>query len=198
MNVKAVQQALRTIGWRIAVDGQAGPETGRAVRAFQLGYALGPALSVDGIAGPKTHEALDICLDRDGRCSPSFRFRDFRSRGLEECADAGDGWIMVHRELVLGLEDYQDMIGRPVKIRYGYRCEKLNACLGGVKNSQHRTGHAADLVEATETPARIKKLKRFSGLGIMPDGKVIHLDVRHVGDNPTGGTVENPSTWNYG
>ena len=44
MNVEAVQRALRTIGWRIAVDGQAGPETGRAVRAFQLGYALGPAI----------------------------------------------------------------------------------------------------------------------------------------------------------
>ena len=35
--------------------------------------------------------------------------------------------------------------GKEVKIGSGYRCPKLNAAVGGVSNSQHMTGQAADL-----------------------------------------------------
>jgi hypothetical protein len=36
-------------------------------------------------------------------------------------------------------------MGHQVKIGSGYRCPRLNAAVGGVKNSQHMTGEAADL-----------------------------------------------------
>ena len=32
-----------------------------------------------------------------------------------------------------------------IRITSGYRCERLNRAVGGVKNSQHRTGEAADI-----------------------------------------------------
>ena len=35
--------------------------------------------------------------------------------------------------------------GREVKIGSGYRCKQLNDAVGGVRNSQHMTGCAADL-----------------------------------------------------
>lgn len=43
------------------------------------------------------------------------------------------------------LEPLRCWYGKPITIGSGYRCPKLNAAVGGVKNSQHMTGEAADL-----------------------------------------------------
>ena len=43
------------------------------------------------------------------------------------------------------LQPIRDAWGAPVKISSGYRCPKLNTAVGGVKNSQHITGQAADI-----------------------------------------------------
>ena len=48
------------------------------------------------------------------------------------------------------LADYLDAIreklGRPILVTSGYRCPILNKAVGGVANSQHQKGLAADLV----------------------------------------------------
>jgi len=43
------------------------------------------------------------------------------------------------------LEPLREIIDRPLKITSGYRCQQLNGLIGGSKNSQHITGHAADI-----------------------------------------------------
>ena len=43
------------------------------------------------------------------------------------------------------LEPLRVATGEPVKINSGYRCEKLNKAVGGVYNSQHLKGQAADI-----------------------------------------------------
>ena len=43
------------------------------------------------------------------------------------------------------LQPLRDAMKQQVKIGSGYRCPRLNAEVGGVKNSQHMTGEAADL-----------------------------------------------------
>lgn len=43
------------------------------------------------------------------------------------------------------LQPLRDAMGHQVKIGSGYRCPALNKAVGGVKNSQHMTGEAADL-----------------------------------------------------
>lgn len=43
------------------------------------------------------------------------------------------------------LEPLRKWWGKEVKIGSGYRSQKLNAAVGGVRNSQHLTGQAADL-----------------------------------------------------
>jgi hypothetical protein len=43
------------------------------------------------------------------------------------------------------LEPLRVAMGKPIKISSGYRCEKLNKAVGGVYNSQHLKGQAADL-----------------------------------------------------
>ena len=43
------------------------------------------------------------------------------------------------------LEPLRVAMNEPVKISSGYRCEKLNKAVGGVYNSQHLKGQAADI-----------------------------------------------------
>ena len=44
------------------------------------------------------------------------------------------------------LQPLRDHLGVPVVITSGYRCRMLNRLVGGVPNSQHITGEAADLI----------------------------------------------------
>ena len=43
------------------------------------------------------------------------------------------------------LQPLRDAMQEPIKIGSGYRCTKLNKAVGGVGNSQHTKGEAADL-----------------------------------------------------
>jgi len=43
------------------------------------------------------------------------------------------------------LEPLREAMGEPIKIGSGYRCPALNRAVGGVANSQHMKGQAADL-----------------------------------------------------
>ena len=43
------------------------------------------------------------------------------------------------------LQPLRDAMGEAIKIGSGYRCPQLNKAVGGVSNSQHTKGQAADL-----------------------------------------------------
>ena len=43
------------------------------------------------------------------------------------------------------LQPIRDAYGQPIIVSSGYRCPALNAAVGGVKNSQHVLGQAADI-----------------------------------------------------
>ena len=43
------------------------------------------------------------------------------------------------------LQPLRNAMGHEIKIGSGYRCPRLNAAVGGVSNSQHMNGEAADL-----------------------------------------------------
>lgn len=43
------------------------------------------------------------------------------------------------------LQPLRDAMQEPIKIGSGYRCRQLNTAVGGVSNSQHMRGEAADL-----------------------------------------------------
>jgi len=49
------------------------------------------------------------------------------------------------------LQPIRDKYGHAITVTSGYRCPKLNAAVGGVKNSQHLLGEAAD-IKCTATP----------------------------------------------
>lgn len=43
------------------------------------------------------------------------------------------------------LDPIREGWGSPIIVNSGFRCEKLNKIVGGVHNSEHRTGNAADI-----------------------------------------------------
>jgi zinc D-Ala-D-Ala carboxypeptidase len=187
MTVREIQQALRQIGWPLAVDGVYGPRTTAAVFQFQRGYALEALDPVTGRAGPRTQAALRACVADGGRCSAHFRFLEFASKG--------NGWIELDRALVNGLERYRAVLGGPVQIISGYRDPAHNRAVGGAPDSQHLYGNAADVPLAL-TVAQVRALHAFAGIGYHPGSDLVrHVDVRQVGPNPTGGTVADPTVF---
>lgn len=56
-------------------------------------------------------------------------------------AEIIDNLILVMENLDKIREEY----GLPIYISSGYRCDELNKAVGGVSNSQHKTGNAVDV-----------------------------------------------------
>ena len=46
------------------------------------------------------------------------------------------------------LDPVREAFGGPIVVNSGYRCERHNAAVGGVRNSQHLRGEAADIAPA--------------------------------------------------
>lgn len=186
---REVQQALHDLGWPIVVDGSYGEQTQAAVTDFQRGFAFYNLLN-DGHAGPQTSAALSGALYLGGAASPHFRFTEFKSHG--------NGWIKVNRHLIRGLEQIRERYG-PFTTPSGYRDPIYNRKIGSVANSQHIYGNAADIPRSLGlTLSGAKQFRAFSGIGISKrDGRVLHVDVRHLGPNTTRGSVTNPTIWYY-
>lgn len=53
------------------------------------------------------------------------------------------------------LDPLRRLYGQPIRINSGYRCEKLNKLVGGVPNSWHQVGNAADIHISSAEEAKI-------------------------------------------
>ena len=56
------------------------------------------------------------------------------------------------------LDPLREAYGKPIVVTSGYRSEKLNRAVGGVKNSQHTLGHAADIRSVGDSVAENRRL----------------------------------------
>ena len=52
------------------------------------------------------------------------------------------------------LDPIREVWGKPIVVSSGYRCKELNALVGGVKNSHHLLGCAADLIAGSRDDHR--------------------------------------------
>ncbi|MEA2021076.1 MAG: D-Ala-D-Ala carboxypeptidase family metallohydrolase [Candidatus Caldatribacteriota bacterium] len=89
--------------------------------------------------------------------------------------------VMLHPKLLGKLVELRDTLERPVYVNSGYRCAKYNQKIGGVVNSYHCIGLAADisvkdinLIELLEVCENIN----FNGIGFYEKKNFLHLDVR--------------------
>ena len=80
------------------------------------------------------------------------------------------------------LDPVREKLGMPIVVNSGYRCEKHNKDVGGVRNSQHLRGEAADIHCADN-----KRLKQL----IIENGKfdqlITYPTFLHVSYKRTGG-----------
>ena len=89
--------------------------------------------------------------------------------------------VMLHPKLLGKLVELRKILERPIYITSGYRCPEYNKKVGGVVNSYHLIGLAADikvkdinLIELLEVCEDID----FSGIGFYEKKNFLHLDVR--------------------
>lgn len=91
------------------------------------------------------------------------------------------GKVKVYPELVQKLEMLRGMAGAPVVITSGYRCAGYNKAAGGVENSYHTFGMAADVWVYAVRPHDLAKMAEkagFDGIGVYPAQGFVHVDVR--------------------
>lgn len=195
LSQQTARQMLHDLGWLVDTEAR----FARALKNFQRGWSLGPALAVDGVLGPKTSAALEESDQRRraGRrtASEHFSFREFACK-CDHTAPSCEG-IRVLRPLIGSLERLRaQFYPGGLTIVSGYRCPDHNKAIGGAKTSQHLFGAAADVPKKVSA-AKVATLDAFAGIGKHPkSGLVDHVDRRDAsGTNPTGSSVTSPKVF---
>ena len=78
------------------------------------------------------------------------------------------------------LDPARERYGRPIAVNSGYRCAIHNSAVGGVRNSQHMKGEAAD-VRPREVGKIIEQLGKFDQLIYYPT--FVHVSYKRNGVN---------------
>ncbi|SHI79227.1 N-acetylmuramoyl-L-alanine amidase [Anaerovibrio lipolyticus DSM 3074] len=112
------------------------------------------------------------------------------SKAETEC-HCGCGGNVINPLLLQTLDQLRDMIGGPLELSCAYRCPAHNREVGGVDNSQHVLGNAADVLvpdyghcNTAEQLAWYATEIGFDGIGIYPESGFVHVDVRDGGKSP--------------
>lgn len=106
--------------------------------------------------------------------SPHFTVNEFA------CHDGSDT-VLIDDRLVTLLEKIRDRFGKPIHINSAYRTAKYNAKIGGVSNSYHVKGMAADIVVQGIPSKRIAQYAETldcGGIGWYEGKKFVHIDTR--------------------
>ncbi|HOF03672.1 MAG TPA: D-Ala-D-Ala carboxypeptidase family metallohydrolase [Atribacterota bacterium] len=89
--------------------------------------------------------------------------------------------VMLYSLLLEKLIELRYKIEKPVIINSGYRCPSNNLEVGGVSNSYHLLGRAADIFVPKMVLAELFQAARnvgFTGIGFYPARNFLHLDIR--------------------
>lgn len=114
--------------------------------------------------------------DGNKKISKNFTVNEF------SCKDGSD-YILIDTELVNMLQNIRDHFGNPVTINSAYRNATYNSKVGGVSNSQHTKGTAADIVVKDTEPKDVaiyaeSIMPSNGGIGLY--NSFVHVDTRSV------------------
>ena len=128
--------------------------------------------------------AYSKAKDGNKKLSANFRVKEFA------CADGSDA-VLVAPRLVMVLQSIRSHFGAAVTISSGYRTPQHNAKVGGVTDSQHCYGTAADITVRGKTPAQVAAYAReimpdWGGVGVYAKQGFCHVDVREAKADWTG------------
>lgn len=155
MNTLELQQKLNRLGFNhLEEDGEFGPLTRNVLYEAQRSFGI----EADGIPGPITQAEIDKRLPTTGT-TPSGTYDHWqqltehfnRHEFSCECDWEGgpgycDGYpVDINEDFVRRLEELRVHCGFPFIITSGVRCGRLNEEVGGVWDSRHKMGLAADV-----------------------------------------------------
>jgi uncharacterized protein YcbK (DUF882 family) len=89
----------------------------------------------------------------------------------------------ISKALLEGLETLRIAVGLPIHVTNGYRCKEHNEAVGGVADSQHVQGCAADIWVDGCPAFELGRLCRdiFDGVGVYVADDFVHVDMRSQG-----------------
>ena len=175
MTVKQKQHLLAYLGYYVGnVDGVWGTLSKTATLAFQKDFG---GITADGIAGSETEKAMrhavaygmpakDVSIDEaieDAEAGSwwdeieHFTREEFACKCGTYHAPYCDGFPAEPKEQLVRIADaVRKNFGVPVEIISGLRCPQHNADSGGVANSQHMYGEAADIYVRGVAPSAVE------------------------------------------
>ena len=169
---KTACKAFQTDFGGIAVDGFGGPETDKAMKhAVAIGFLRREPIAEDTNIPTKTSTFWDKieCFTRD----------EFKCKcGGKYC----NGYPFEPDERMVRIADQlRKNLGVPITIVSGLRCKTWNAIQGGVSNSQHMYGEAADIYAKGVSQSRVEaELDKIGGVHYhyaIKDSSNVHFDV---------------------
>ncbi|MBQ7900346.1 MAG: DUF882 domain-containing protein [Clostridia bacterium] len=119
-------------------------------------------------------KTYSVKKDGNTKLSANFMVKEFA------CKDGSDK-ILIDTDLVTILQKIRDHFGKPITINSAYRNAAHNAKVGGVSNSPHIKGIAADICISGVAPADVAKYAEYimpnkGGIGLYLN--FVHVDVR--------------------
>ena len=177
MDIRQRQHLLAYLGYYVgSVDGDWGSGSRGACADFQKAFG---GITVDGHGGQETDKALRHAVAYDM----------FKADNVAEETLTGSFWDEIEyftrdefrckcggkycqgfpaepkEELVRTADQLRKNLGVPITVVSGLRCPTWNSLQGGVENSQHMYGEAADIYAAGCSQAQVEaELDRIGGV----------------------------------
>ena len=197
MTIKQRQHLLSYLGYYVgSVDGSWGTLSKTACVAFQKDFG---GITVDGYGGTETDKALthSVCYGmpakkvekaEEKKDEESDTFWDeivHFKRDEFKCKCGGkycNGYPSEPDERMVRIADQlRKNLGVPITIVSGLRCKTWNAIQGGVSNSQHMYGEAADIYAKGVSQSRVEQeLDKIGGVRYhyaITGSSNVHFDV---------------------
>ena len=150
----------------------------RKVATFLCFWEALEPQEVKGVRPMVEINAYSLKKDGEKKLSTNFRVREFA------CGDGTDT-VFVAPRLVMVFQSIRSHFGKPVNIHSGYRTPPYNTKVGGVEDSQHTYGTAADIsikgVSVADVAAYARSIMPdWGGVGIYKKQGFVHVDVRET------------------
>lgn len=145
LNIKARQKYLQYLGfYKGEIDGIEGELTKNAYLKLQKKYFIRKQ-DIDGIYGNDTDRLLQNAYNVEAY-TKNFELKEFKCQcGGRYCTGYP---AILDTQLLKNIQKIRDKYGATT-ITSGMRCTQHNANEGGVSNSKHKYGKAADFVNST-------------------------------------------------
>ena len=197
MTNKQKQNLLAYLGYYVGdIDGFWGTLSKTACEAFQKDFFQMES-KVDGVCGPETEKALTHSVaygmpakkvDKSEKEDITGTFWDeieYFTRDEFKCKCGGKYCKGYPHELdermVRTVDQLRKNLGVPITIVSGLRCKTWNAIQGGVSNSQHMYGEAADIYARGVSQSRVEaELDKIGGVRYhyaIAGSSNVHFDV---------------------